>query len=283
MNFISILTMPFQFSFMNNAFLIVLLITIPAGLLSCLLVLKGWALMGDAMSHAVFPGVVIAYVYDLPLAVGAFTAGMVCAITTGFLKNNSRIKHDTAMGIVFSGMFALGLVIYVKVESSIHLQHILFGDMLGIGKSDLKEAAVIAVSTVLFIFLLWKDLMLHTFDAIQAKVSGLNSRMLHYGLLCFLAMNIVCALKAVGITLSISLFIAPGAIAFLLVRTFRSMLIISVVVGLICGLLGVYLSFFLDSAPGATIALCFALIFMVVFIAVKLRIKNIRLLSQVHG
>lgn len=127
------LLMPFHFVFMNNAFLIVLLIAVPASLLSCLMVLKGWALMGDAMSHAVFPGVIVAYMVGLPLAVGAFVAGLVCAMTTGFLKNNSRIKHDTLIGIVFSGMFGMGLVMYVKVQSTLHLQHILFGDMLGWG------------------------------------------------------------------------------------------------------------------------------------------------------
>ena len=113
-------------------------------LLSCFLVLKGWSLMGDAISHAVLPGVVIAYIVGLPLAIGAFAAGMICALATGFLKENSRIKQDTVMGVVFSGMFGLGLVLYVKIETDVHLDHILFGDMLGIGWRDIVETALIA-------------------------------------------------------------------------------------------------------------------------------------------
>ncbi|AHF79332.1 Iron ABC transporter permease component (plasmid) [Sodalis praecaptivus] len=260
------LLMPFHFAFMNNAFLIVLLIAVPASLLSCLMVLKGWALMGDAMSHAVFPGVIIAYMIGLPLAVGAFVAGLVCAMTTGFLKNNSRIKHDTLMGIVFSGMFGVGLVMYVKVQSTLHLQHILFGDMLGIGADDLIEAAVISAATVLFIAVKWKDLLLQTFDAVQAKASSLNVRLLHYGLLCFLALTIVAALKAVGIILSVSLLIAPGAIAFLITKKFWSMMLASVAIAVAGGFLGVYVSFFLDSSPGATIVLFFTLMFAAVFL-----------------
>ena len=115
-----------------NALVISVLVAIPTALLSCFLVLKGWSLMGDAICHAVFPGVVIAYIVGFPYAVGAFAAGMVCALATGFLKENSRIKQDTVMGVVFSGMFGLGLVLYVKIQSDVHLDHILFGDMLGV-------------------------------------------------------------------------------------------------------------------------------------------------------
>lgn len=116
---------PFQFDFMINAMAIAVLVAVPTALLSCFLVLKGWSLMGDAISHAVFPGVVVAYIIGLPYAVGAFAAGMICALATGFLKDNSRIKQDTVMGIVFSGMFGLGLVLYVKIQSEVHLDHIL--------------------------------------------------------------------------------------------------------------------------------------------------------------
>ena len=127
------LLLPFQFEFMRNALIISVLVAVPAALLSCFLVLKGWSLMGDAVSHAVLPGVVIAYMVKIPLGVGAFAAGMICALATGFLKENSRIKQDTVMGVVFSGMFGLGIVLYTKIQSDVHLDHILFGDMLGIG------------------------------------------------------------------------------------------------------------------------------------------------------
>src|SRR5690606_8900424 len=145
MSLFETLMMPFRFEFMVNAIVIAMLIAIPAALLSCFLVLKGWSLMGDAVSHAVLPGVVLAYIINIPLAIGAFVAGMFCALATGFLKENSRIKQDTIMGVVFSGMFGLGLVMYVKVQSDVHLDHILFGDILGIGKQDMIETAIIAV------------------------------------------------------------------------------------------------------------------------------------------
>uniref|UniRef100_UPI003F6F1305 metal ABC transporter permease n=1 Tax=Hyphomicrobium sp. TaxID=82 RepID=UPI003F6F1305 len=144
MTFLDSLLQPFQFEFMRHALVISVLVAVPAALLSCFLVLKGWSLMGDAISHAVFPGVVIAYIVGFPYAVGAFAAGMVCALTTGFLKENSRIKQDTVMGVVFSGMFGLGLVLYVKIQSDVHLDHILFGDMLGVDLADIIETGVIA-------------------------------------------------------------------------------------------------------------------------------------------
>ena len=125
------LSLPFQFSFMQNAFLIGLLVAIPAALLSCFLVVRGWALMGDAVSHAILPGVVIAYLIGAPLIIGAFVAGMICAMGTGYFIQNSRVKPDTVMGVVFSGMFGIGLVIYVAIDSTLHLDHILFGNILG--------------------------------------------------------------------------------------------------------------------------------------------------------
>jgi manganese/iron transport system permease protein len=133
---------PFAFPFMQQAdFVIAVLVGVPMALLSCFLVLKGWSLMGDAISHAVLPGVVLAYIAGLPLAIGAFVAGMTCALAIGYLKENSRIKEDTVMGIVFSGMFGLGIVLYTKIETDVHLDHILFGNMLGVRWRDIGETA----------------------------------------------------------------------------------------------------------------------------------------------
>ncbi|MFC5069102.1 metal ABC transporter permease [Flaviflagellibacter deserti] len=266
MTMLDTLLAPFQFEFMINALVISVLVAVPTALLSCFLVLKGWSLMGDAISHAVFPGVVIAYIVGLPYAAGAFAAGMMCALATGFLKDNSRIKQDTVMGIVFSGMFGLGLVLYVKIQSEVHLDHILFGDMLGIGTRDIAESAVIAAIIGGIIVLKWKDFLLHAFDPAQARALGLPVRLLHYGLLCLISLTIVGALKAVGIILAIAMLIAPGAIAFLLSRTFGTMLILSVAIAIAASLLGVYLSFFIDSAPAPTIVLLLTLAFVMAFV-----------------
>ena len=170
---------PFQFPFMVNAIAISIVVAIPCALLSVFLVLKGWALMGDAMSHAVFPGVVLAYIIGIPFAIGAFIAGLLCAVTTGFLDDNSRLKRDTIMGIVFSGMFGAGLVLYVAIQSDVHLDHILFGDMLGISLRDIGQTMAIALVIALIIGLKWRDFLLHAFDPTQAKASGLRGGLLH--------------------------------------------------------------------------------------------------------
>jgi manganese/iron transport system permease protein len=257
---------PFQFEFMVNALIITALIAVPAALLSCFMVLKGWSLMGDAISHAVFPGVVIAYMLGLPFALGAFVAGMFAAIATGFLKDNSRIKQDTVMGVVFSGMFGLGLVLFVWIRSEVHLDHILFGDMLGVNLRDIAETGAIAIFVTGAVGLKWRDLLLHAFDPIQAKAVGLRVNLLHYGLLCLISLTVVGALKAVGVILCIALLIAPGAIAFLLTRRFSTMLALSVLIALAASFLGVYLSFFLDSAPAPTIVVLLSISFVAAFV-----------------
>ncbi|MEF9891512.1 iron/manganese ABC transporter permease subunit SitD [Citrobacter sp.] len=266
---------PFQFSFMVNALVISTIVAVPCALLSVFLVLKGWALMGDAMSHAVFPGIVLAWIVGIPLAIGAFIAGLFCAVATGYLDDNSRIKRDTIMGIVFSGMFGAGLVLYVSIQSEVHLDHILFGDMLGVSLSDIIQTAVITLGIALIIGLKWKDLLLHAFDPHQAKASGLNTALLHYGLLCMIALTIVATLKSVGIILSISLLIAPGAIAILMTRKFSHALWLAVAMSVITSFMGVYLSFFIDSAPAPTIVVLFSLLFVITFIYATLRDRRL--------
>jgi manganese/iron transport system permease protein len=223
--------------------------------------------MGDAVSHAVLPGVVLAYVTGLPLALGAFAAGMACAVSTGWLKENSRIKEDALLGVVFSGMFALGIVLYTSIETDLHLDHILFGNMLGAGAADLAQSGVIALLVTAVIGLRWKDLLLHAFDPIQARALGLPVRLLHYGLLCLLSLAVVGALTATGIILTIAMLIAPGAIAFLLTRRFPTMLALAVAIAVSASLLGVYLSFFLDSAPAPTIVLLLTIAFVVALLS----------------
>lgn len=256
---------PFRFEFMNEAFLITTLVAVPAALLSCFLVLKGWALLGDAVSHAVFPGVVLAYILSWPLAVGAFLAGMFTAVATGYLGANSRIKQDTVMGVVFAGMFGLGVVMFVKVKTDVHLNHILFGNMLGVSWGDVVQTGVIALVATTIVVLRWRDLLLYVFDAAQARAVGLPVQVLHYGLLGLIALTIVAALQAVGIILSVAILIAPGAIAYLLCRTLRSMLVCAATVAVVAAFLGVYLSFFIDSDPAATVVLVLSVGFVVAF------------------
>lgn len=263
---LSLLLLPLQVDFMRNAFVVTLAIALPMALLSCYLVLKGWSLMGDAVSHAVLPGVVLAYAAGLPLSLGAFAAGMVCALSAGFIRNNSRVKEDTVLGIVFSGMFGLGVVLIVKVQSDVHLDHILFGDMLGIVRADMVEALAIAAAATVFLLVLRKDLLVQAFDPHHARAIGLHTSLLHYGLLTVLSLVVVGALTAVGIILAIALLVAPGAIAFLVARTFGGMLVTAVAAALFSAFTGIYASFFIDSAPAPTIVLVMSGLFTLAFI-----------------
>lgn len=258
--------LPFQFPFMQNAFWICLLVAPPTALLSCFLVLKGWALMGDAVSHAVLPGIVLAWITGLPLILGAFAAGMACAMLTGYLSHNSRVKQDTVMGVVFSGMFGVGIIMYTSITTDQHLDHVLFGNMLGVGSQDLWTAGLISFAVSAFLILKWKDLLLHAFDPAQARASGLRTELLHYGLLSVLSLAIVSTLTATGLILAVALLVTPGAIAFLVVRSFGRMLVVSVLVCLVAMFAGTYASFFLDSAPAATIVLTLTAIFCVAFL-----------------
>jgi manganese/iron transport system permease protein len=255
---------PFHFPFMQNAFLAAALIAPPTALLSCLLVLKGWSLMGDAISHATLPGIVIAYVAGVPLVLGAFAAGMACALAVGFLGDNSRVKRDTVMGVVFSGMFGLGIVLYTG-PTDLHLDHILFGNILGIGPADLITAAAVALVVTAALLAKRRDLMLCAFDAAQAGALGLPVKALHYGLLALISLTIVATLKSVGLILAIGLLIAPGAIAFLLTRRFDAMLAVAVAVTLAAMVGGVWLSFHLNSAPAPTIILLLTAAFLLAF------------------
>ncbi|MDI9278644.1 metal ABC transporter permease [Pantoea sp. EABMAA-21] len=268
---IEILLSPFEFEFMNMALIITLILSLPCAMLSAFLVLKGWSLLGDAMSHAVFPGVVLAWWIGFPFAIGAFIAGMLCALATGFISQNSRIKPDTVMGIVFSGMFGAGLVLYLKLKPEVHLDHILFGDMLGIGWADIAQTAAIALLVVLVLSVKWRDLLLHAFDPQQARACGINANVMHYGLLCLIALTIVAALKSVGVILSIAMLIAPGAIALLLARRFLQVMLLAALIAILTGFCGVYASFFLDSAPGPTIVVLYSLLFVVTFVSVSWR------------
>ncbi len=273
----ALLLEPLQFTFMSHALLISLVVSIPCALLSVFLVLKGWALMGDAMSHAVFPGIVLAWILGLPLATGAFVAGVFCAVATGYLKDNSRIKQDTVMGIVFSGMFAAGLILYIAVKPDVHLDHILFGDMLGVTIGDIIQTVIIAGLVTLVISVKWRDFflfLLFSFDYQQAQVSGLHTRCLHYGLLCMVSLTIVATLKAVGIILSISLLIAPGAIAVLLTQRFHIALLLAIGISVIVSMTGVWLSFFIDSAPAPTIVVLFAVVFIMTFTVTSINART---------
>lgn len=255
MGWLEYLLEPLAYEFMQRALIVAVLVGAVSAVLSCFLVLKGWSLMGDAISHAVLPGIVIAYLAGLPLAIGAFAAGLLSAVATGYLKDNSRIKEDTAMGIVFTGMFGLGLVLFSRIQTDLHLTHILFGDMLGVSWADLIETGLVAGGTLLVVLSKRKDFLLYTFDPQHARAIGLPVGLLHYGLLAMLSLTIVASLKAVGIILVVAMLIAPGAIGLLVTRRFDTMLIVATLAAVGSSVAGTLLSYYINASSGPSIVL----------------------------
>ncbi|MBU9824719.1 metal ABC transporter permease [Rahnella perminowiae] len=275
MSWFDVLMEPLSFDFMQRALLTAAATSIVCAIFSCFLVLKGWSLMGDAISHAVLPGVVLAYLAGIPLVFGAFGSGLFCAVATGFIKEHCRVKEDSVMGIVFSGMFAAGLVLFSRVNTEQHLSHILFGNVLGVTDSEMLQTLIIAAVVTLAIILKFKDLMLFCFDPVQAKVIGLPVRVYHYALLCMLALTIVAALQAVGVVLVVAMLITPGITAFMLCKTLSKMLMVSVTVSLMAAISGTFISFYIDAATGPTIVLAQAMIFLLA-LSVNLLHKSIK-------
>ena len=247
------LTEPLAFAFMQRALLASVAVGIVCALLSCFLVLKGWALMGDAIAHAVLPGVVLAW------------------LATGYIKDHCRVKEDAVMGIVFSGMFAVGLVMFSRLDTDQHLTHLLFGNVLGISRPELVQTLVIAVLVTGLVLLKQRDLVLFCFDPAQARVSGLPVTLLHYGLLGLLALTIVAALQAVGVILVIAMLITPGITAFQLCRRFPAMLTVAVLVSVFACVSGTYLSFYIDAATGPVIVLIQAGMFVLAYMGGRVR------------
>lgn len=252
---------PFQYDFMLAAFGLSALVGAVCAVFSCFLVLKGWSLMGDAISHAVLPGIVLAYLAGIPLPIGAFCSGLLCAIGTGYIKSNSRLKEDTIMGVVFTGLFALGLVIFTKIESDQHLNHILFGSLLGLPRPQIIQTALIGGITLLATLVMRKDLLLFCFDAGHARSIGLNTAFLNYLMLSLLSLAIVTSLQAVGIILVVAMLVTPGAVGFLLADRFGRMMLVAVGAAVFSCLAGVYGSFFLNGSTGSCIVLVQGLLF----------------------
>ncbi|MFM7083646.1 MAG: metal ABC transporter permease [Hyphomicrobium sp.] len=269
---------PLAYDFMQRGLVVALLVGTVCALLSSYLVLKGWSLMGDAISHAVFPGIVMANILGVPLPIGAFVAGLGCALLTGYVKSQSPIKEDAVMAIVFSALFGLGLVIFTRIETDQHLSHILFGDMLGVSWMDVLQVAIIALPTICAVFIKRKDLLLYCFDETYAKALGLNVRFLHFGLLTCLALTIVASIKAVGIILVVGMLVTPGAIGFLVSRSFGIMQVVAISVAVSACILGTLFSFYLDTASGPTIILVQAM-----FFGLALFLNRVRVWKKPHS
>ena len=257
---------PLSHEFMRRALMVSALVGGVCGLLSCYMTLKGWALMGDAVSHAVMPGVVVAYALGLPFSIGAFVFGVGSVALIGFVKQKSRIKEDTVIGLVFTGFFALGLVLVSKIKSNIDLMHILFGSPLGISNSDVQQTLIISVAVIIILLLFRRDLMLYCFDATHARSIGINTGLLHYLLLSVLSLAAVAGLQTVGIILVVAMLITPGATAYLLTDRFDRMTYLAIFSSAISSVVGVYISYWSDIETGGSIVLVQTFIFLLAFL-----------------
>ena len=257
---------PLTHDFMRRALMVSALVGSVCGLLSCYMTLKGWALMGDAVSHAVMPGVVVAYALGLPFSLGAFVFGVGSVALIGFVKQKSRIKEDTVIGLVFTGFFALGIVLVSKIKSNIDLMQILFGSPLGISRSDVNQTLIISFIVIFILLIFKKDLMLYCFDAKHARSIGINTGILHYLLLTLLSLSAVVGLQTVGIILVVAMLITPGATAYLLTDRFDRMTILAVISSSFSSVLGVYISYWSDIETGGSIVLVQTFIFLIAFL-----------------
>jgi len=257
---------PLTHDFMRRALMVSALVGGVCGLLSCYMTLKGWALMGDAVSHAVMPGVVVAYALGLPFSLGAFVFGVGSVALIGFVKQKSRIKEDTVIGLVFTGFFALGIVLVSKIKSNIDLMQILFGSPLGISRSDVNQTLIISFIVIFILLIFRKDLMLYCFDAKHARSIGINTGLLHYLLLTLLSLSAVVGLQTVGIILVVAMLITPGATAYLLTDRFDQMTLLAVISSSFSSIIGVYISYWSDIETGGSIVLVQTLIFLIAFL-----------------
>ena len=257
---------PLTYDFFVRALAVTTVSAVVCAVLSCWLVLVGWALMGDAVSHAVLPGVVLAYVLGAPFAIGALVLALLAVALIGGLRDTSRLKEDTAIGIVFTTLFALGLVLVSVVPSQTDLTHILFGNLLGVSAADMLQVLVLAALAVTVLIAKRRDLTLFAFDPTHAFAIGISPRRLSALLLGVLAVTTVMALQAVGVILVVALLIIPGATAYLLTDRFSRMLVIAPVVAGVSAVVGIFVSFYLDASPGGVVVVTMGVVFAAVYL-----------------
>ncbi|MGF2949751.1 metal ABC transporter permease [Microbacterium alcoholitolerans] len=263
---IDLILEPLQYEFMVRALLTTVIAAVVCALLSCWLVLVGWSLMGDAVSHAVLPGVVLAYVVGAPFAVGALVFGFLAVALIGAVRGTGRIKEDAAIGIVFTTLFALGLVLVSVTPSHTDLNHIVFGNVLGVSSADLVQIGVLAGIAAVILVIKRRDLTLFAFDPAHAFAIGLSPSLLGALLLGLLALTAVVALQVVGVILVVAMLIIPGATARLLTDRFSRMLLLAPVISATCSVAGIYLSYWLNASPGGLVVVTQGAVFALAYL-----------------
>ncbi|WP_232683585.1 metal ABC transporter permease [Leuconostoc mesenteroides] len=255
-----------KYNFLQTALVTSILVGIMSGIIGSFIILRGMSLMGDAISHAVLPGVAVAYMLGINLLLGASAFGILAALLIGVVTMKSKLKNDTAIGIVFSAFFALGFILISLAESATNLYHILFGNVLAVSDSDLITTAIVLSIVLLFVVTFYKELLITSFDNTFAKAYGLKTQIMHYALMLVLTLVTVTALQTVGIILIVAMLITPAATAYLLTNRMSHMMIVAAIFSVISSIVGLYLSFTFNWASGPAIVLTAAIFFTLAFI-----------------
>ena len=255
-----------QYNFLQTALITAILVGIMGGVIGSFIILRGLSLMGDAISHAVLPGVAVAYMLGINLLFGASIFGILAAMLIGYVASHSKLKNDTAIGIVFSAFYALGFILISLAESSSNLHHILFGNVLAVSDNDLITTTCVLIAVILFVVIFYKELLITSFDETFAQTYGLKTQMVHYALMLMLTLVTVSSLQTVGIILVVAMLITPAATAFLWTNKLHWMLVDSAIFGALAALIGLFLSYTFNWASGPAIVLVAAFIFGVSFI-----------------
>lgn len=254
------------YDFLQKALITSVMVGIISGIIGSFIVLRGMSLMGDAISHAVLPGVAISYMLGISYFYGAVVAGILAALGMGAISQNSRIKTDASIGIVFSAALALGIILITKAQSATDLTKILFGNVLHVRTSDMWITAAISVLVILVVVIFYKELLISTFDETMAEVYGLNTRLIHYGLMVLLTLVSVASLQTVGVILVVSMLITPASTAYLLTDRLSVMVVLSAIFGAVSAVIGIYFSYIYDLPSGPVIAIAATLIFLLVMV-----------------
>ena len=283
MNPIDFLLAPLEYEFFVRALVASALVGVACAVVGAFVVLKGMSFVGDAVSHSAFPGVVLAYLLGLPIILGGAVAAIGTALGIGALTRRSGLRADAVIGVMFAGMFALGVALFSSIPNYVgDLFHFLFGDVLGISFADLISLAVLASLLLLIVWVLWKELLFATFDPLGAGAAGLPVRRLDDLLLILIAVTIVVSLQAVGIVLVVAMITTPAATAQLLVKRFGQMIALAALIGVTSSLVGLYLSYALDIASGASIVLTETFAFLVALLMASIgkRVRATRAVAQ---
>jgi manganese/iron transport system permease protein len=263
---IDLLLEPFAYQYMLKAIWVSALVGGVCAFLSCYLMLKGWSLMGDALAHAIVPGVALAYLLKWPYAAGAFLSGLLAALAMALVRVRTQLREDAVIGIVFTSFFAIGLLIVSINPTSVNVQSIVLGNILGISDEDVVQVAIIAFVSLAILIARWKDLMLVFFDENQARSVGLSPTRLRILFFVLLSACTVAALQTVGACLVIAMVVTPGATAYLLTDRFGRLIVIAVAMGVATSAIGAYASYFLDGSTGGVIVVLQTLLFLLAFI-----------------